>query len=110
MNNAIVTLSDLGRGRGEGTPLSHIGYVPPQRVGLFSPFDLITGVGVGEGGGVYFAHFGLESEFPGVVPQPPEQVTGWYTILLSLSSETQFLNNDNTVCIVSNLSTLIERF
>ena len=51
MNNAIVTLSDLGRGRGEGTPLSHIGYVPPQRVGLFSPFDLITGVGVGEGGG-----------------------------------------------------------
>ena len=52
MNNAIVTLSDLGRGRGEGTPLSHIGYVPPQRVGLFSPFDLITGVGVGEGGGI----------------------------------------------------------
>ena len=82
--------------------------MPPQRVGLFSPFDLITGGG-GGGGGVYFAHFGLESEFPGV-PHPREQVTGWYTILLSLSLETQFLNNDNTVCIVSNLSTLIEKF
>ena len=106
MNNAIVELSDLGRGRGKGNPLyKPYRYVPPQRVGLFSPFDLITGVGRG---GLYFAHFGLESEFPGV-PHPREQVTGWYTILLSLSLETQF-NNDNTVCIVSNLSTLTGRF
>ena len=36
-------------GGGEGTPLyKPYRYVPPQRVGLFSPFDLITGV---EGGG-----------------------------------------------------------
>ena len=76
MNNAIVALSYLGRGRGEGTLLyKPYRYVAPQRVGLFSPFDLITGVG--RGGGVYFAHFGLESEFPGV-PHPREQVTGWY--------------------------------
>ena len=82
----------MGGGGGRVLPyISHIGMCHPK-------------------GGVYFAHFGLESEFPGVVPHPPEQVTGWYTILLSLSSETQFLNNDNTVCIVSNLSTLIERF
>ena len=48
MNNAIVELSDLGRGRGEGNPLyKPYRYVPPQRVGLFSPFDLITGVGRG---------------------------------------------------------------
>ena len=76
--NAIVEFSDLGRGRGGGggTPLyKPHRYVPPQRVELFSPFDLITGVG--RGGGVYFAHFGLESEFPGV-PHPREQVTGWY--------------------------------
>ena len=40
-----------GRGGGEGTPLyKPYRYVPPQRVGLFSPFDLITGV---EGGGGY---------------------------------------------------------
>ena len=53
MNNAIVALSYLGRGRGEGTPLyKPYRYVAPQRVGLFSPFDLITGVGRG-GGGVY---------------------------------------------------------
>ena len=73
MNNAIVTLSDLGRGRGEGTPLSHIGYVPPQRVGLFSPFDLITGVGRG---GLYFAHFGLESD---LIPRstPPPGTGNW---------------------------------
>ena len=84
MNNAIGALSDLGRGRGEGTPLyKPYRYVPPQRVELFSPFDLITGVEGGRGGGVYFAHFGLESEFPGV-PHPREQVTGWYTILMSL--------------------------
>ena len=52
MNNAIVELSDLGRGRGEGTPLyKPYRYVALQRVGLFSPFDLITGVG--RGGGVY---------------------------------------------------------
>ena len=51
MNNAIVELSDLGRGRGEGTPLyKPYRYVALQRVGLFSPFDLITGVGRG---GVY---------------------------------------------------------
>ena len=48
MNNAIVALSDLGRGRGEGSLLyKPYRYVPPQRVGLFSPFDLITGVGRG---------------------------------------------------------------
>ena len=50
MNNAIVALSDLGRGRGggEGTPLyKPYRYVPPQRVGLFSPFNLITGMGRG---------------------------------------------------------------
>ena len=48
MNNEIVALSDLGRGRGEGTPLyKPYRYVPPQRVGLFSPFNLITGVGRG---------------------------------------------------------------
>ena len=54
MNNAIVALSYLGRGRGGGggTPLyKPYRYVAPQRVGLFSPFDLITGVG--RGGGVY---------------------------------------------------------
>ena len=51
MNNAIVELSDLGRGRGEGTPLyKPYRYVALQRVGLFSPFDLITGVGRGGGG------------------------------------------------------------
>ena len=54
MNNAIGALSDLGRGRGEGTPLyKPYRYVPPQRVELFSPFDLITGVEGGRGGGVY---------------------------------------------------------
>ena len=51
MNNAIVALSYLGRGRGRGgggTPLyKPYRYVAPQRVGLFSPFDLITGVGRG---------------------------------------------------------------
>ena len=50
-----MALSDLGRGvcggGGEGTPLyKPHRYVPPQRVGLFNPFDPITGVGVG---GVY---------------------------------------------------------
>ena len=70
MNNAIVTLSDLGRGRGEGTPLSHIGYVPPQRVGLFSPFDLITGVeGVG-GGGCILCPFWSGIGIPRSTPPP----------------------------------------
>ena len=89
--DAIVALSDLRRGRGGGegyTPLyKSYRYVPPQTGRVFSPFGLITGID--------FAHFGLESEFPGV-PHPREQVTGWYTILLSLSFKTQF-NNDNTV-------------
>ena len=108
MNNAIVALSDLGRGRGEGTLLyKPYRYVPPQRVWLFSPFDLITGVGRGVILCPFWSGIGFNSQ---EVPHPREQVTGRYTILLSLSLETQFLNNDNTVCIVSNLSTLIERF
>lgn len=96
MNNAIVALSDLRRGRGEGTPLHKpYRYVPLQRVGLFSPFDLITGVGWG---GVYFAHFGLESEFLGV-PHPREQVTGSYTILMSL-----FLSRPSLIMITQYVS------
>ena len=70
--------------------------MPPQRVGLFNPFDPITGVG--GGGGVYFAHFGLESEFPGV-PHPREQVTGWYTILMSL-----FLSRRSLIMITQYVS------
>ena len=94
MNNAIVALSYLGRGRGEGTPLyKPYRYVAPQRVGLFSPFDLITGVG-----GIYFAHFGLESEFSGV-PHPREQVTGWYAILMSL-----FLSRPSLIMITQYVS------
>ena len=104
MNNAIVALSDLGRGRGGGgTPLDKpYRYVAPQRVGLFSPFDLITGVGI------------LCPFWSGIgIPRstPPPGTGNWmvYDIDEPFSFETQF-NNDNTVCIVSNLSTVIQRF
>ena len=79
--------------------------MPPQRVGLFSPFDLITGMGEG----VYTLPILVwnrnSQEYP---------TTGnmqccncmVYDIDEPFSLfETQF-NNDNTVCIVSNLSTL----
>ena len=69
--------------------------LPKGYTWLFSPFDLITGVG---GGGVYFAHFGLESEFSGV-PHPREQVTGSYTILMSL-----FLSRPSLIMITQYVS------
>ena len=69
MNNAIVALSDLGRGRGEGTLLyKPYRYVPPQRVGLFSPFDLITGVG--RGGGCILCPFWSGIGIPRSTPHP----------------------------------------
>ena len=71
MNNAIVELSDLGRGRGEGIPLyKPYRYVALQRVGLFSPFDLITGVGRGGGGGCILCPFWSGIGIPRITPPP----------------------------------------
>ena len=58
----------------------------------------VCGGGGGGVGGVDFAHFGLESEFPGV-PHPREQVTGWYTILMSL-----FLSRPSLIMITQYVS------
>ena len=76
--------------------------LPKGYTWLFSPFDLITGVG---GGGCILCPFwsGI-----GILRSTPPPGTGnWivYDIDEPFSFETQF-NNDNTVCIVSNLSTL----
>ena len=98
MNNSIVALSDLGRGRGEGTPLyKPYRYVPPQRVGLFSPFDPITGV-EGGGGGCILCSFWSGIGVPRSTPPPGTGNWMVYDIDEPFSFETQF-NNDNTVCI-----------
>ena len=78
--------------------------MPPQRVGLFSPFDPITGLG-GGGGGRILCPFWSGIGIPRSTPPPGTGNWMVYDIDEPFSFATQF-NHDNTVCIVSNLSTL----
>ena len=79
--------------------------MPPQRVGLFNPFDPITGVG----GGCILCPFWSGIGVPRSTPPPGTGNWMVYDIDEPFSFETQF-KNDNIVCIVSNLSTLIQSF